>query len=113
MTASWHGRFKGVSTGSATDDIEIHARGQVRISGDEGVKLAGPTVEVETEKLELIAREAFERFVDVYRMATGVAQNSAARIRTLVSGPYTLQAGNIVEHAEKDVCIDGRHINLG
>lgn len=104
---------RGKTRFEAPADIEIHARGQVRISGDEGVKLAGPTVEVETEKLELIAREAFERFVDVYRMATGVAQNSAARIRTLVSGPYTLQAGNIVEHAEKDVCIDGRHINLG
>ena len=40
-------------------------------------------------------------------------RNSAARIRTVVSGPYTVQAGNIVEHADKDVCIDGRHINLG
>lgn len=104
---------KGKTRLEAPGDLEIHARGQVRITGEAGVKVAAPRVEVEAEKLELIAREAFERFVDVYRFATGAVQHSAARIRTLVSGPYTLQAGNIVEQAEKDVRIDGRHINLG
>lgn len=104
---------RGKTRFEAPADLEIHARGQVKISSEQGVKLSGPKVEVEAEKLELIARQAFERFVDVYRMATGVVQNSAQRMRTLVSGPYTVQAENIVEQAEKDVSIDGRHINLG
>lgn len=104
---------RGKTRFEAPADVEIHARGRLTLSGARGVKVRGPQVEVEAHKLELIAREAFERFVDVYRLATGTVQTSAQRMRTLVSGASTLQAENIVEQAEKEVRIDGQHINLG
>jgi len=104
---------RGKTRFEAPGDLEIAARGKLDLHGELGVTLRGPSIEVQADKLELVARQAFERFVDVYRFAKGVVQNSAARVRTLVSGTYTVQAEQVVVQADKDVKIDGEHINLG
>ncbi|HRJ78957.1 MAG TPA: DUF3540 domain-containing protein [Planctomycetota bacterium] len=93
-------------------ELELAAE-HITIRAEQGVKIKGVNVEIEADKLEFAARAVFERFVDAYRWAKGVVQNSAARVRTLVTGAYTVQAETIVEQAEKDVKIDGRHIHLG
>lgn len=104
---------RGKTRFEAPADLELHARGALRLSSDDAVEVRAPQVQVKADKLEFVAREAFERFVNVYRWAKGVVQNSAQRIRTLVSGPLTVQAQDIVEQAENEVRIDGKHINLG
>lgn len=94
-------------------DVVLRAGGRLRLSGGEAVEIEAPDIRLRADRIETTARAVFERVVDAYRWARGVAQTTAGRVRTLVSGTSSLQAERIVESATKDVRIDGERINIG
>ncbi|HZE99413.1 MAG TPA: DUF3540 domain-containing protein [Planctomycetota bacterium] len=94
-------------------DVVLRAGGRLRLAGGEAVEIEAPEIRLRADRVETTARAVFERVVDAYRWARGVAQTTAGRVRTLVSGTASLQAERITESASKDVRIDGERINIG
>lgn len=106
-------RGRGKSSFSVPGDLEIRAGGTLDLAAERAVTIRSPHVTLRADRLETVARAAFERFVDSYRWVKDLCQVAAGRSRVLVDGAATLNAERIVERARKDVMIDGSRINLG
>ena len=106
-------RGRGLTEFRVPGDMRLQAGGRVTIAGDRGVELRSPRLDLRADRLEIAAQAIVERSLRCYRRVKHALQTTAGRLRTLVDGQATLQADRIVEHARKDVRIDGERINLG
>lgn len=106
-----HGR--GRTRLCVSGDLDIRADGILRLEAGREVRVLSPRVAVRADRIETIARSAFERVVSCYRWVREVLETRAGRSRTLVEGQYSVAAERIVERAEKHVKIDGKQIHLG
>jgi hypothetical protein len=106
-------RGQGKTTLSMAGNVEIRAGGSLDLVAERAVTIRSPQVTLRADRLETVARAAFERFVDSYRWVKDLYQVAAGRSRLLVDGTTTVQAERIVERARQDVSIDGSRINLG
>lgn len=106
-------RGSGLTEFSVPGDMRIEARGRISISGERGLALRAPRMELRADRLEVTAQAIVERSLRSYRWVKNAMQVTAGRLRTLVQGQATLHARRIVEQAEKDVLVDGERINLG
>jgi hypothetical protein len=95
-------------------DVEVRAiDGHLRLSGDRGVSMEGPAVEVHTNKLKVIADSLVERFDSVYRRVTSLLHVHAGRTHTAVDGPSDTQAESVTVLTKEVVTINGKQIQLG
>ncbi|MFO0615116.1 MAG: DUF3540 domain-containing protein [Polyangiaceae bacterium] len=95
-------------------DVEVRAvDGHLRLSGDRGVSVEGPAVEVHTSKLKVIADSLVERFDSVYRRVTSLLHVHAGRAHTAVDGPNDTQAESVTVLTKEVVTINGKQIQLG
>lgn len=95
-------------------DVEVRAvDGHLRLSGDRGVSVEGPAVEVHTGKLKFIADSLVERFDSVYRRVSSLLHVHAGRAHTAVDGPSDTQAESVTILTKEVVTINGKQIQLG
>lgn len=87
--------------------------GRIDLASRDGVHLKGELVEIVAKKLELTAKSAVERFVDLTQWVRGTFQQRAGRVRTRVEGDHEISAGHIAHRSKGDVKIDGKMIHLG
>ena len=115
---SWYviGVLKGCGSTSfvAPADLEFHApNGSIGLVAAEGVRIEAPEVELKADRLELAARNVFERFIRAYRRVAETFHLRAGSVKEVVEETHDLRAGRIVQRAEGDVRIDGEKILLG
>ncbi len=65
------------------------------------------------DRVETVAVSVVQRAKRVIRHVEGLEQLTAGRLRTLVSGAYSVKAQHASLEAEDDVKIDGKRVNLG
>lgn len=107
-------RGRGTTALAFEGDVELRARGgEVRIAGERGVSVEGPSVEVHTDRYAIVAE---------------LASTIAGNLRTAVRELFTLRAkeqhtqieGDVLQHskrarlvAEEKVTVNGKEIFLG
>jgi hypothetical protein len=114
------GRSRLVLSLAAGDLVLRAAQGEVKIEGAKGVRLEGPQVTVETERLRQVvgvvethARRILERAKDTYRDVEGLAQLRAGDVRHVASNTFRTLARHLRLRAKKTAKIDGEQIHLG
>jgi hypothetical protein len=95
-------------------DVDLHAAGGVlRLSGDRGVELHGPEVEVVANKLRVVADAALHRFASLCQRVTGLFTAHAGDAHTIVDGTQLTQAKTATLLTEEVVTINGKQVHLG
>jgi len=103
----------GASTFTAPGDIEFNApRGSIRLRASEGVQIKGALLELTGETIEIAAKSLVQTVQDAVTWARRLLRIRAGSINTDVEKTSHLKAGDIVEHAENEVRINGKTINL-
>lgn len=131
-------RYRGdgsLELANAAGDITLSApKGRVILSSGEGVDVDAPEVAVHAgnasltaraitttaveltqtiDRIEVRATRILERARDVFRDASGLVQQRAGQLRTLVESTFTVQSGETTMLSERETTIDGSKIHLG
>lgn len=105
---------RGPTVLDAPGDLELRAlHGAIRIFAAEECVVAGPTVRVAADTLELAGGTLREEFETVRRRITGMLDVRAKAICTTVAETYRLAARRIASRGDDSVSIDSPSINLG
>jgi hypothetical protein len=95
-------------------DIELRAvGGRLRLSGDEGVELSGPEVEVRGGKLRVLADAALQQFASLCQRVASVLSVHAGEAHTVMAGASLTQAKTAAMLTEETMTINGKEIHLG
>jgi hypothetical protein len=87
--------------------------GQLDLSGDEGVQIRGPVVEVHADKLRTVARSVVETFSSLFQRVTDVLHVHARQEVSIVDEGSYQQAKTTAIQTEDVVTINGKEIHLG
>ncbi len=99
---------------TAPGNIQLNApRGTIDLSSGKGIRIQGPEVHLQANRLRLIAENVSETFGNVLRKVRDTLKVRARRIQTRTEESWSLRAGRIEEKAKGSVRIDGESINLG
>jgi hypothetical protein len=105
---------QGQATLAFPGDLELRAvGGRLRLTGDEGVAVTGPSMQVSVGKLELAARAVVERFVSLTQRVSDLLSVHAGKSNTVVDGASYLRAENATVLVHEKVSINGKAIHLG
>lgn len=106
------GRGKGVL--AFPGDLELHAvGGALKLTGDRGVTVEGPSMRVTVGKLELVARAVTQRFESLRQRVTELLHVHAGESHTIVEGTSHLRAESASILTEQKVTLNGKAIHLG
>jgi len=95
-------------------NVSLHAvGGLLDLSGDEGVQVRGPVVEVHADKLRTIARSVVETFSSLFQRVTEVLHVHAGQQVSIVDEGSYQQAKTTAIQTEETVTINGKEIHLG
>jgi Protein of unknown function (DUF3540) len=95
-------------------DIELRAvGGKLRLSGDKGVELSGPEVEIRGGTLRVLADAALQQFASLCQRVTSVLSVHAGESHTVVAGASLTQAKTAAMLTEGTMTINGKEIHLG
>jgi hypothetical protein len=104
----------GGHTLTLAGDVELRAAGgTLRLTGDRGLELRGPEVEVSTGKLRVIADAAIQRFASLCQHVTQLLSLQAGEAHTVVHGTQLNQAKTTTMLTEEVMTINGKQIHLG
>jgi hypothetical protein len=107
-------KAKGPTTLLVSGDLTIAApRGRMILEAAKGVEVKSREVRITARRLEVMARQLWERFTEATRWIQESFQLRAGSMRTRVEDSYDLHAERIRETADEDIKIHGRTINLG
>ena len=99
---------------SLQGDVELHARdGALSLSGDKGVKLRGPELEVEAGKIRMVADAVVQKFNSVYQRVSTLLSVRAQEAHTVVEKTSFTQAKNASILTEETVTVNGKQVLLG
>jgi hypothetical protein len=105
---------RGRTTLVAHGDLELKApHGRIDLLARDGVTLRGGFVQIFAKTWETVAGTVRQRFDELCCQVKGVLRTRAKRAETEVEDVHHTHAGRIVQHADKDVSIDGEKIHLG
>lgn len=105
---------RGGTTLEFSGDVDIRSRdGKVRLRGEEGVELEGPTVDVNTGKLRVVAEAALHTFGWLRQRIRESWDVQAGESRTVVDGTATTQAQEARIVTRGKVAIHGKAVHLG
>ena len=111
---------EGVELRAIEGDLTLSAKGRVALRADVEIAAVSPEVRVEATAMlveagrhELSAARVVERAGDVYRHAEGLAETTAGRARTIVTGDNDLCAGRTTITSDEDTVVDGERVLLG
>lgn len=105
-------------TGKATlafqGDVDLQAiGGALRLSGEKGVTVEGPAVELHTPKLKMVADSLVQKFTSVYQRVSSLLSVHAGKSHTVVDGPAFTQAESGTIVTRDTMTINGKQIHLG
>ncbi len=95
-------------------DVELSSLdGKVVVTGQRGVELRAPEVEVNAGKLRMVAGAVVQRFASVYQRVSELLSVHAGEAHTLVDEGSFTQSKRAVLQTEETVTINGKEIHLG
>ncbi|NUP14099.1 MAG: DUF3540 domain-containing protein [Polyangiaceae bacterium] len=95
-------------------DVDVHAvDGTLRLSGDRGVQVDAPEVEVHAGKLRMMADSVIQKFNSVYQRVSGLLNTHAGKSHTVVDGASFTQAESGTILTKEVMTINGKQIHLG
>jgi hypothetical protein len=110
----------GVLQGSGQTDLSFQGNVQLRsvngklsLSGDRGVEIRGPELDVLTGALRTIAHDVFQSFHSVCQQVTSLLRVQAGETQTLVAGGTYTQSKTADILTEEAVTVKGREIHIG
>ena len=104
----------GTTTLDLPGDVRLRAvGGALRLEGDLGVEIGGPSVAVRTSKLDLVAHAVVETFVSLRQRVAELLSVRAGVSHTVVDGASHTQAKSATILSEKTVTINGKAVHLG
>jgi hypothetical protein len=95
-------------------DVSLHAvGGALDLSGDQGVRIHAPSVEVETGALRTVAHSVVQTFATLFqRVSEALSVHAKQSVTIVEEGAYT-QARTAAIQTEGTVTINGKEIHLG
>ncbi len=107
-----HGAGRAVL--SFPGEVELRAEGgPLTMTSDHGVAIKGPTVEIETGKLQTFAASVVQKCTTLYQRVVGALDVRAGQAHTIVDGDSLLSAKNASIVTEEAMNINGDEIHLG
>ena len=104
----------GKTTFAFHGDVELRAvGGKLALSGDRGVEIAGPVLDVRAGALRVLAKEVTQRFESLCQRVTSLARLHAGSTQTLVDGDATTHAKRSTLLTQETVTINGDEVHLG
>jgi hypothetical protein len=116
------GRFYAIGllhgTGKVTlelqGDVELRAAGgALRLSGDRGVEIRGPEVDVHGDKVRIFATSLVHKAASLYQRVSGLFSVHARESHTVVDGSSTAKAKSAPVTTEETMTINGKESHLG
>lgn len=105
---------QGKAVLSFPGDLEVRAAGgELRLTGDRGVSIGGPSLQVQVGKLELVARAVTQRFDTLRQRVTELLSVHAGQSHTVVDGTSHTRAESASILTKENVTINGKAIHLG
>jgi Protein of unknown function (DUF3540) len=110
----------GVLSGTGKTSLEIQGDvslravgGSLDLSGDQGVRIRAPSVDVETGTLRTVARSVVESCATLFqRVSEALSVHARQSVTIVEEGAYT-QAKTAAIQTEETVTINGKEIHLG
>jgi hypothetical protein len=107
-------RGSGRTSLSLQGDVDLHAvEGRLRLSGDHGLELRAPELELYAGKLSMVAQTVLQKFSSLCQRVQGLLSVHADETHTLVEGPTFAQSKSATILTEEVVTINGKEIHLG
>jgi hypothetical protein len=110
----------GVVSGQGKTSLEMQGNvslravgGQLDLTGDEGVRVRGPSVEVHADKLRTVARSVVEMFQTFHQHVAELLHVQAGQQVSIVDEGSYQQAKTTAIQTEETVTINGKEIHLG
>lgn len=94
-------------------DLDIQAGGRLALSGQAGVEIDTPKLEVRAGKLEMFARSVSQRFENLRQHVVELLSVQAGRTHTTVEGASVTSAESSTLLTKDKVTINGKAIHLG
>jgi hypothetical protein len=95
-------------------DVDVRSvNGRLCLSGDRGVEVRGPEVDIYTVALRMVARDVTHKFESLLQRVTSLFRVHAGETQTLVDGGAVTQAKRAAILTEETVTINGREVHLG
>lgn len=95
-------------------DVELRSEGgTLRLSGEKGVAIAGPELDVRVGALRVLADAVTQRFSTVFQRVTTLLSVHAKESHTAVDESAFTKAKNAAILTEETMTINGKQIHLG
>ncbi|WP_437905433.1 DUF3540 domain-containing protein [Sorangium sp. So ce327] len=95
-------------------DVDVRAAGgALRLSGDRGVELRGPEVDLHGDKVRVFAGTLVQKAASLVQRVTGLFSLHARESHTVVDGSATTKAKSATVLTEETMTINGKEIHLG
>jgi hypothetical protein len=110
------GVLHGTGTTALTlqGNVAIHAEGgALSLSGDKGVAIRGPEIEVEGGKVQMVADAVVQKLNSVYKRVSGLLSVRAGEAHTVVERTSFTHAKNATLLTEETATVNGKQILLG
>jgi hypothetical protein len=99
---------------SLPGNVDLHASGgTLSLSGDQGVAIQGPELEIQVGKMRMIADTLLQTFASVYQRVSELLSVQASEAHTLVEKTSFTKAKNATLLTEETVTVNGKQIHLG
>jgi hypothetical protein len=95
-------------------DVSLHAvGGTLELSGDQGLKLHAPAIDVQTDTLNTVARSVVGMCSTLFQRVTEMLRVHAGESHAVVEGGSFSQSKTASIQTEETVTINGKEIHLG
>ncbi len=95
-------------------DVRLHAiGGRLELTGDEGVRLLGNTVEVASRKMKVVTESFVAKANDWYQRVRNNLDMHSGEKRELVDGDHSIRAEKASTVTSGIVTINGKEVHLG
>lgn len=95
-------------------DVQLRSmNGKLSLTGDRGVEIRGPELDLNTGTLRMVARDVLQTFASVYQRVSMLLRVHAGETQTLVDQSAFTQAKSATILTEDTVTINGREVHLG
>ena len=95
-------------------DVDLAAEGgTLRLSGDRGVEIRSPDVQVHAERVSTFAGTLVQKAASLLQRVTSMLEVHAKESRTVVEGTSVLQAKSAAIVTDETTTVQGKQVHLG
>ncbi len=77
------------------------------------IRTSATTIETRARKIDITAETVVRRAKEVLDHVSGLVETRAGRVRSFVTGAFSLRSKTTALKSEKDTSVDGRRVLLG